>query len=124
MSETTSSGLSFCLPPYFRLKAHSPKAGARAILLAPTRELALQTHKAVRELCKYTDLRTAVLVGGDAMEARPQQLADSDPPRNPDHDPGSDQPQGVAQHHRRHRVPRRAQRSAHTDLARPPGDGI
>lgn len=58
-----------------RLKAHSPRAGARAVLLAPTRELALQTHKAVRELARCTDLRTAVLVGGDALEAQWAELA-------------------------------------------------
>ncbi len=58
-----------------RLKSHSPKAGTRALLLAPTRELALQTHKAVRELSRGTDLRTAVLVGGDALEAQFAELA-------------------------------------------------
>ena len=62
-----------------KLQAHSPRAGARAIILAPTRELALQTHKAVRELAKFTDLRTAVLVGGDSMEAQFAELA-----QNPD----------------------------------------
>ena len=54
----------------YRLKEHSPKAGARAVILAPTRELALQTHKVVAELGRYTSLRTAVLVGGDSMEAQ------------------------------------------------------
>ncbi len=34
-----------------------------------------QTHKTVRELCKYTDLRTACLVGGDSMEAQFEELA-------------------------------------------------
>jgi hypothetical protein len=58
-----------------RLKAHTPRAGARAVILAPTRELALQTHKVVRELGRGTDLRTAVLVGGDAMEAQFAELA-------------------------------------------------
>lgn len=42
-------------------------------------ELALQTHKAVRELARFTDLRTAVLVGGDALEAQFSELA-----HNPD----------------------------------------
>lgn len=42
-----------------RLKAHSPKAGARAVILSPTRELALQTHKVVKELARFTDLRLA-----------------------------------------------------------------
>ena len=53
-----------------RLKSHSMRAGARAVILSPSRELALQTHKVVKELGRYTDLRTAVLVGGDSMEAQ------------------------------------------------------
>ncbi|MEV8864480.1 DEAD/DEAH box helicase, partial [Klebsiella pneumoniae] len=49
-----------------RLREHSSRAGARALILAPTRELTLQLHKVVKELGRYTDLRTAVLVGGDS----------------------------------------------------------
>ena len=45
------------------------------MLLAPTRELALQTHRVVKELGRYTDLRTAVLVGGDSMEAQFAELS-------------------------------------------------
>jgi len=36
--------------------------------LAPSRELALQTLKVVKEMSKGTDLRTTVLVGGDSLE--------------------------------------------------------
>ena len=57
------------------LGQHSPRAGARALILAPTRELALQLHKVVKELGRYIDLRTAVLVGGDSMEAQFAELA-------------------------------------------------
>lgn len=63
------------LMAHCRLKSHSLKGGARAVLLAPTRELALQTHRVVKELGRYTDLRTAVLVGGDSMEAQFAELA-------------------------------------------------
>lgn len=45
-----------------RLGKHSTRAGARAVILAPTRELALQTARVVRDLGKHTDLRTATLV--------------------------------------------------------------
>ena len=77
----TGSGktAAFVIPMIEKLKEHSPKAGSRAVLLAPTRELALQTYKAVREMTKFTNLRTAVLVGGDAMEAQFSELA-----QNPD----------------------------------------
>ena len=73
----TGSGktAAFVIPMLQRLAAHSPRAGARALALAPTRELALQTHKVVRELSRGSDLRTAALVGGDAMEAQFAELA-------------------------------------------------
>ncbi|KAL6751022.1 DEAD-domain-containing protein [Haematococcus lacustris] len=75
----TGSGktAAFVIPMVEKLQSHSPKAGARAVLLSPTRELALQTHKAVRDLARYTDLRTAVLVGGDALEAQFAELANN-----------------------------------------------
>ena len=60
---------------FARLKEHSTKAGAQALILAPTRELVIQLHKAVKELARYTDLRLAVLVGGDSMEAQFAELA-------------------------------------------------
>jgi ATP-dependent RNA helicase DDX54/DBP10 len=59
----------------FRLSGHNPTAGLRALLLAPTRELALQTYKVVTEIGKHTDLRSAVLVGGDSMSAQFAEIA-------------------------------------------------
>jgi ATP-dependent RNA helicase DDX54/DBP10 len=66
----TGSGktASFVLPMIETLKVHSAKVGARAIIMAPSRELAIQTLKVVKEMCKGTDLRTALLVGGDSLE--------------------------------------------------------
>ena len=57
----TGSGktAAFVIPLLERLKEHALKAGARAVILAPTRELTLQTHKVVKELGRHTDLRTA-----------------------------------------------------------------
>ena len=57
----TGSGktAAFVVPLVERLGAHSARAGARAVVLSPTRELALQTHKVVKELGRHTDLRTA-----------------------------------------------------------------
>ncbi|KAK9809034.1 hypothetical protein WJX72_008211 [[Myrmecia] bisecta] len=73
----TGSGktAAFVIPLLERLKEHSPKAGSRAVILSPTRELALQTHKVVKELGRYTNLRMAVLVGGDSMEVQFAELA-------------------------------------------------
>ncbi|CAG8710844.1 13902_t:CDS:2, partial [Cetraspora pellucida] len=66
----TGSGktAAFLIPIIEKLKVHSAKVGARAIILSPSRELALQTQKVCKELTKYTDLRTCLLVGGDSLE--------------------------------------------------------
>ncbi|KAK3318542.1 P-loop containing nucleoside triphosphate hydrolase protein [Apodospora peruviana] len=66
----TGSGktAAFVIPMIERLKAHSPRVGARAIILSPSRELALQTLKVVKEFGRGTDLKTVLLVGGDSLE--------------------------------------------------------
>ncbi|PNS18321.1 ATP-dependent RNA helicase dbp10 [Sphaceloma murrayae] len=66
----TGSGktAAFVIPMLEKLKAHSARVGARAVILSPSRELALQTLKVVKELGKGTDLRTVLLVGGDSLE--------------------------------------------------------
>ncbi|GAB7362666.1 hypothetical protein MBLNU230_g2975t1 [Neophaeotheca triangularis] len=66
----TGSGktAAFVIPMIEKLKSHSAKVGARAIVLSPSRELALQTLKVIKELGRGTDLRTTLLVGGDSLE--------------------------------------------------------
>jgi ATP-dependent RNA helicase DDX54/DBP10 len=66
----TGSGktAAFVLPMIEKLKIHSAKVGARAIIMSPSRELAMQTLKVVKEMGKGTDLRTVLLVGGDSLE--------------------------------------------------------
>ncbi|KAK5134059.1 ATP-dependent RNA helicase dbp10 [Meristemomyces frigidus] len=66
----TGSGktAAFVIPMIEKLKSHSAKVGARAIVLSPSRELALQTLKVIKELGKGGDLRTTLLVGGDSLE--------------------------------------------------------
>lgn len=66
----TGSGktAAFVIPMVERLKAHSVKVGARAVILSPSRELALQTLKVVKELGRGTDLKCVLLVGGDSLE--------------------------------------------------------
>lgn len=51
-----------------RLKAHSARVGARALIMSPSRELALQTLKVVKDFGKGTDLKSVLLVGGDSLE--------------------------------------------------------
>ena len=66
----TGSGktAAFVIPLIQALKCHSAKVGLRAILFCPSRELALQTIKVVKELGRGTDLRACLLVGGDSLE--------------------------------------------------------
>lgn len=66
----TGSGktAAFVIPMIERLRAHSARVGARALILSPSRELALQTLKVVKELGKGTNLKGVLLVGGDSLE--------------------------------------------------------
>lgn len=66
----TGSGktAAFVIPMIEKLKSHSAKVGARALILSPSRELALQTLKVAKELARGTDLRCVLLVGGDSLE--------------------------------------------------------
>ncbi|GMH00892.1 hypothetical protein Nepgr_002731 [Nepenthes gracilis] len=75
----TGSGktAAFLIPMLEKLKQHVPQGGVRALILSPTRDLALQTLKFTKELGRYTDLRTSLLVGGDSMESQFEELAQS-----------------------------------------------
>ncbi|XP_070706952.1 ATP-dependent RNA helicase DDX54 [Pempheris klunzingeri] len=66
----TGSGktAAFLVPMFEKLKAPQAQTGARAIILTPTRELALQTLKFTKELGKFTGLKTALILGGDRMD--------------------------------------------------------
>ena len=66
----TGSGktAAFVVPMIEKLKNHSAKVGARALILSPSRDLALQTLKVVKELGRGTDLKCVLLVGGDSLE--------------------------------------------------------
>ncbi|XP_048129642.1 putative DEAD-box ATP-dependent RNA helicase 29 [Rhodamnia argentea] len=77
----TGSGktAAFLVPMLEKLKQHLPQGGVRALILSPTRDLALQTLKFTKELGRFMDLRTSLLVGGDSMESQFEELA-----QNPD----------------------------------------
>ena len=75
----TGSGktVAFVIPVLAALQKHSLRNGARALILAPTRELALQTFAVTRDMAKFTDLRLCALVGGDSMEMQFEDLANN-----------------------------------------------
>jgi len=66
----TGSGktAAFVLPMIEKLKTHSGKIGSRAVILSPSRELAMQTFNVFKEFAKGTQLRGVLLTGGDSLE--------------------------------------------------------
>ncbi|KAI8953682.1 ATP-dependent RNA helicase DBP10 [Xylaria longipes] len=57
----------FLIPMVQTLKAHSPNIGARALILSPSRELAIQTLSVTKDFTRGTDLKTMLCVGGDSL---------------------------------------------------------
>src|SRR5438477_348239 len=63
----TGKTAAFAIPIIERLCASRPGAGARALVLAPTRELALQIAETFALLGGARGIRTVTLIGGEAM---------------------------------------------------------
>ena len=59
----TGKTAAFALPILSKLGQHSP-AGARVLILEPTRELAAQVETAFHDYSRFTNLRTTVVFGG------------------------------------------------------------
>lgn len=59
----TGKTAAYTLPLLMRIK-FAQGQHPRALILAPTRELAMQISEAITQLGKYTDIRTVVLYGG------------------------------------------------------------
>ena len=60
----TGKTAAFMLPILSRLGKHRPGHGPRALILEPTRELALQVEENARIYGKFTDLRATAVYGG------------------------------------------------------------
>ena len=69
----TGSGktAAFLLPVLHRL-LDEPRGTTRALVLAPTRELAAQIEEHLRDLAKYTRLKSAAIFGGVGMKPQEQ----------------------------------------------------
>jgi len=68
----TGSGktAAFVIPILEKLRAHSETVGARALILSPTRDLALQTLKFIKQVSQHMGLRSILVVGGEAMTSQ------------------------------------------------------
>jgi ATP-dependent RNA helicase RhlE len=60
----TGKTAAFLLPIIHRIITHPGKGGTRALVLTPTRELALQIEDDFRDLGRFTSLRGAAVYGG------------------------------------------------------------
>jgi len=65
----TGKTAAYTLPLLMRIK-YAQGEHPRALILAPTRELAMQISDAIIQLSKYTDIRTVVLFGGIGPKAQ------------------------------------------------------
>jgi ATP-dependent RNA helicase RhlE len=70
----TGKTAAYVLPMLMKLK-YAQGENPRALILVPTRELALQIDEQVRLFSKYTDLRTVVIFGGIGPKTQKEQLA-------------------------------------------------
>lgn len=71
VSAKTGSGktAAFVLPMLNRLLASEAKnSGTRALILLPTRELALQTQKAFKQFAAFTHIKSGLIIGGEAFK--------------------------------------------------------
>ncbi|EOR94792.1 ATP-dependent RNA helicase RhlE [Arcticibacter svalbardensis MN12-7] len=70
----TGKTAAYVLPILMKLK-YAQGTDARALILAPTRELAMQIEQNIKEFAKYTDLRTVVIYGGLGPKTQIEQIA-------------------------------------------------
>ncbi|HVS90803.1 MAG TPA: DEAD/DEAH box helicase [Mucilaginibacter sp.] len=69
----TGKTAAYALPIIMRLK-YAQGENPRALIVAPTRELAIQIEENIRAFAKYTDLRTVILYGGIGPKAQTEQV--------------------------------------------------
>ena len=75
----TGSGktAAFLIPMLQKMREHCNIVGARAVVISPTRELAVQTLRFAVELSKFSSLKFALLVGGDGLKQEFTKLAEN-----------------------------------------------
>lgn len=68
VAQTGTGKTAAYLLPLLRLLNYAQGNDARALILVPTRELSIQVGNSLRDLAKYTDLRFAVVFGGQGAK--------------------------------------------------------
>ncbi|RZK42992.1 MAG: DEAD/DEAH box helicase [Pedobacter sp.] len=70
----TGKTAAYVLPMLMQLK-YAQGNSARSLILAPTRELAMQIAEEVERFCTYTDLRSVVIYGGIGPKVQKEAIA-------------------------------------------------
>src|SRR5215468_1675174 len=70
----TGKTLAFVLPVIQALAANRAPSGIRAVILSPTRELALQINETFVKMAAGTGVRTSVVVGGQSEKSQLQAI--------------------------------------------------
>jgi ATP-dependent RNA helicase RhlE len=70
----TGKTAAFVLPSLQRLRAGARGKNPRMVVLAPTRELALQITEDTRQLAQFTDVRVCAVYGGAPLRRQAEQL--------------------------------------------------
>src|SRR5690606_978968 len=70
----TGKTAAFCIPLLQRLLRRSPNRGIRALILAPTRELAIQVAENLTAYGKYLPFRNTLIYGGVSQYHQVQQI--------------------------------------------------
>ena len=68
IAQTGTGKTAAYLLPILRLLNYAQEDSPRALILVPTRELSIQVGNALKDLTKYTDLRYAVVFGGQGAK--------------------------------------------------------
>jgi ATP-dependent RNA helicase RhlE len=68
IAQTGTGKTAAYLLPILRLLNYAQEDSPRALVLVPTRELSIQVGNALKDLTKYTDLRYAVVFGGQGAK--------------------------------------------------------
>ncbi|MEO9806546.1 MAG: DEAD/DEAH box helicase [Reichenbachiella sp.] len=71
----TGKTAAFVLPLLMKLK-YAQTNDPRALILAPTRELAIQINENINKYCTYVDLRFTAVYGGTGMKVQEEKLAE------------------------------------------------
>ena len=71
----TGKTAAFVLPILHKLLSEKPRKHVRALILAPTRELALQSMEHLRSLSRYVHLKGAAIFGGVPMDPQIRALS-------------------------------------------------